>query len=71
MHKYRYAPGDSLVDYNSGTAYDGIWKLQHDDSVKIGDVVDFSGGIKQEDRTYGIQAKILPSMFYSSLKLEM
>lgn len=58
---YRYAPGDSLVEYKTGTSYDGIWKLQHDDSVTAGTVVDFSSGMKQLNRTYGIQAQLAPS----------
>lgn len=50
-----------MVEYTDGTDYDGIWKLLHDDKVKVGDTVDFSSGDKQSSRTYGIQATIAPS----------
>ncbi|XP_045206998.2 uncharacterized protein LOC123559263 [Mercenaria mercenaria] len=56
-----YAPGDSLVDYTDGTSNDGIWKVKHDDKLKTGDTVDFSGGLKQSSRTYGIQAALAPN----------
>ena len=59
----RYAPGDSLIDYTSGTGYNGIWKIKHDDSVEVGSLVDFSDGDKQKDRTYGIQATIATSKY--------
>lgn len=62
MDILRYAPGDSLVEYKTGTSYDAIWKIQHDDNVVIETVVDFSVGIRQDDRTYGIHAKVAPSI---------
>ncbi|XP_060584557.1 uncharacterized protein LOC132740630, partial [Ruditapes philippinarum] len=55
-----YAPGDSLIEYTDGTSYDGIWKVAHDDNLKVGDSVDFSGGLDQGSRTYGIQATLAP-----------
>ncbi|XP_060589496.1 uncharacterized protein LOC132744735 [Ruditapes philippinarum] len=56
-----YAPGDSLIEYTDGTSYDGIWKVAHDDNLKVGDSVDFSGGLDQGSRTYGIQATLAPN----------
>lgn len=60
----RYSPLDSLVQYRDGTSNDGVWKIKHDDNVKVGDVADFSNGQKQPSRTYGIQASLAPSITF-------